>query len=135
MTRATSAAAYQQIKDDGLLGNKQMAIYDWLYSNGPATANEIFRGTKGATTITQANTHARLNELRKAQAVVERDKVLCDITGKKVLRFDVSNCVAIKPLKRITNQEKIKRLEAVCKYLIQHVDDDKKKVAREIYKA
>ena len=89
--RDTSIEAYRKIKGDGLLSQRRLEIYIWLYWNGPATGNEIFRGIRGSSTINQANIPARLNEMREMEVVEERGTDKCSVTGMNVIVWDVTS--------------------------------------------
>lgn len=130
--RSTSVEAYDQIKRDGMLAGKHIEIYKYLFTFGPLTANQIFRGIKGSTTITQANIHARLNELKKYGVVSETGKVLCKITGKTVLQVDVTDKLPIKPAAIIRNKEKIDRLKRAYKLVAPYAPKDVRENAKAI---
>lgn len=115
MVRETSKDSYKQITNDGLLGGKQLEIYSYLYEHGPLTGNEIFKGLKSISWINQANIPARLFELKQFGVVKETGKRLCNVTGKKVLEFDVTTELPDKSNLSINNKERINRLEKAFK--------------------
>lgn len=98
--RETSKIAYNQIRERDLLSPKRMEIYDWLFKNGPASANEIFKGIMGKTSITQANIHARLNEMREMGVVQEKGTKHCDVTRRVVINYDVTANLPVYPEKK-----------------------------------
>ena len=83
-TRSTSSQAWKQINEQGLLPKMRLDVYNWIYSNGPATAREIERGT---------NRHAnkRLSELRLQGVIQETRTRICNVTGRSVIEWDVTD--------------------------------------------
>ena len=90
MTRQTSIDCYNQIKAEGLLSNLRFRVSEWLYDNGPATAQEITTGlAKGSQDHGSFST--RLSELRNHGVVRECGIVISKTTGRKVIEWDVTD--------------------------------------------
>lgn len=116
MTRKTSAAVYNEIETNGLLSERRWNVYKTLYLIGPATAAEISNHDESSflNPAKGDNSHARLNELKKMGCVDEVGTKKCDITGREVLLFDITDKLPIKiekPKTRLAKcQEYIVRL-------------------------
>lgn len=99
MTRETSIEAYKQIKSEGLLSRLRMEVYSYLFEHGPCTANQIHvalvRGNRGAS----GSFSGRLSELLRLGVVSERGKVVCPISGRKVILWDVTPHIPKNPSK------------------------------------
>lgn len=46
MTRNTSVEAYHKIKEEGLIGKRQMQVYEILFEHGPLTNSEVWAFAK-----------------------------------------------------------------------------------------
>lgn len=88
--RKSSIEAYNFLKDNDLLGEKQFKVYDILFDKGPLTANEINQFF-GNANIVNKNIHARLVELRDYGLVEEIDTRECCITKRIVIEWDVTD--------------------------------------------
>lgn len=74
-----SAAVYHAEKHR--LGERALAILDWVRANGPATDRQIMRGLH----FTDPNTvRPRVTELVDAGELVQCGTVICDFSYKKV---------------------------------------------------
>jgi len=111
--RQTSQQAYQQIKAQGLLSKQRLAVYEWLYINGPATASQIEYGLRSK------DSHKRTSELRDQGAVTEAYEASCPITGQQAIFWDVTCAIPTPYVPKGTqgltrNQliEKINKLQA-----------------------
>jgi hypothetical protein len=82
--RSTSIEAYLQIQEEGLLAKTRLAVYQWLYHNGPATARQVEYG------MDNIHAHKRLPELRNSGVVQETGKGVCPITGRRAIVWDVT---------------------------------------------
>ena len=109
MVRDTSIAAYNAIKNNGMLSRRRWQVYNWLYQYGPCTHNELFRHVvRGDKKLSNANISARLNELRERGVASEVGQRPCSISGHTVIVWDVTSKLPVEPLKRKTNKEIIK---------------------------
>jgi len=89
--RQTSIQAYNDITIKKLLPRQRMAVYVWLYNNGPATASQIEQG------LHSKDAHKRTSELRDQGVVQEVGEADCPITGQKAIFWDVTTLGAPRP--------------------------------------
>lgn len=115
--RQTSVDVYRSMRDEGLLTESRLKIYGFLFEHGPCTANELFQKTKGFNTITQANFHARLGELRDCGVVDELGTKKCTVTGNTVIVWDCNNKLPVKINKRETNADRVRRLNKLLNWI------------------
>jgi len=118
--RDTSAQAYYQIRDEGLLSRRRFEIYKILYTLGPMTASQIQRHMTGSEGANKTNAHARLFEMRDMLCIAECGKVRCPVTGMTVINWDVTSKLP-KPLpKELTNKQKIERYRLLLNNYVNH---------------
>lgn len=138
MTRKTSLDVYHEIEANGLLSERRWNVYKTLYRIGPATAAEISNSDISSFTNPAKgdNSHARLSELKEMGCVDEVGTKKCDITGRDVLLFDVTESLPVKLEKRKTKlvkcQEYINKLLKNLKDLNQapiHGSEKSKRLA------
>ena len=110
MARQTSIDCYNQIKAEGLLSDLRFSVYDWLYSNGPATAQEVTTGLANGSQD-HGSFSTRLSELRDQGAVKECGKVKSKTTSRTVIQWDVTDNLPVKIEKKKTAKQL--RLDAV----------------------
>jgi len=89
--RQTSIQAYNDITIKKLLPRQRMAVYVWLYNNGPATASQIEQG------LHSKDAHKRTSELRDQGVVQEVGEADCPITGQKAIFWDVTTLGVPRP--------------------------------------
>lgn len=102
MVRKTSIEAYNQIKNNGLLSERRMQVYDLLYKYGPLTALQVidhFRRTLINFSST-GNLSTRLSELRDMGVVEELGTTKCPIGGRNVILWDVTDRLPVKVEKK-----------------------------------
>ena len=115
MTRATSIEAYNQIKEEGLVGRLQFEVYSKLYDHGPLTQGELteyhFPGypKQGLT--------PRFAELEGFGIVTPVAERPCKITGRTCIVWDVTDKVPIKPDKKKSKDKIIAELQEENKIL------------------
>lgn len=98
--RDTSIEAFKEILESGELGEMQRIVYEHLYMHGPCTASELFHFMSQAKrNPTHSNITTRLGELRDSGAVKECGKRECQVTGRKVLTWDVTMDMPVKTRK------------------------------------
>jgi predicted transcriptional regulator len=85
-TRTTSVEVYKELVKKGVLPTMRREIYAWLYTNGPATRNEIAL----AVHMIPNNCSTRLKEMIGLGIVAERGEDKCQITGRNVILYDVT---------------------------------------------
>lgn len=94
--RTTSIKAYNHIRDEGLLGAKQQKVYACLFWTGPLTGREL---NKELSLFDQSSAgyHKRLSELETMGVVREVGKRECNITGREVILWDVTDRIPSDP--------------------------------------
>ena len=107
--RQTSAVAYQQIKDEGLLSKLQEQVYRTLYRNGPLTATEVFL-SMGIAKHGQGAVTPRFAELKRAGVIQEVGVRTCSVTGRNVIEWDVTDQL---PRKVSRKERKVSKSEIV----------------------
>ena len=95
-TRQTSIDCYNQIKAEGLLSKLRFRVYEWLYNNGPATAQEVTTGLANGSQD-HGSFSTRLSELRDHGVVKECGLVNSKTTGRTVILWDVTSNLPVKP--------------------------------------
>ena len=108
MIRKTSIEAYHTIKENGLLSEKRQRVYEILFNHGPligAEVAEIYKRKFGRTAASETIRN-RLTELRNAGVVSEVGRSIDSNTAMKVILWDVTDKLPIKPGKtKITKCE------------------------------
>lgn len=135
MSRKTSKEAFEAIKASGLLAKRKLQVYEILFDFGPLTAGEVFR--RGIDEGIWNNTVkggicARLTDLRDANCVEETGERICSVSGRNTILWDVNGKTPIKPPPKVSNAEKIKRLERAVEFLLQHVTEQQRVIAWEL---
>ena len=105
MVRKTSIIAYQKIKDKGLLGRMQFAVYHKLYLYGPVTAMEL-KALMDKEFKADSQIRSRLTELREMGVAQEIGRKICSITGNNVILWDVTEKTPVK--ERQANAHRVK---------------------------
>ncbi len=91
MTRKTSVTAYEQMRDNGVLGRRRWEVYEWLFQNGPATPRKITDDLTKGTGKDSDCYRPRLAELEKMGAIECVGEEVCDKTGRTVIVWDVTD--------------------------------------------
>lgn len=99
--RETSAAAYETIKENGLLSEKRFRVYSILFHNGPLIGSEVARIYKElyGRTSNSETIRNRLTELRDSGAAFEAGRAIDKNTGMKVILWDVTSKLPVRPEK------------------------------------
>lgn len=84
--RNTSIDAYQELRESGKLGRLRWTVYDHLFSCGPATGQECFKALK-----LETNQSGRFTELRDMGLIKEVGTLVCRVTGREVIGWDVTD--------------------------------------------
>lgn len=119
MTRETSVEAYHEVMESGLIGRRQRQVYGILYEKGPLAGAQVaarFLDLYGRTARSETIRN-RLTELRDRGVVKEVGTVQDPNTKKRVLLWDVTRGSPVKPAKKETKNQIIRRLEARVKEL------------------
>jgi len=115
MVRDTSIDAYNYIRENRFLGQRQWDVYHALTKFGPCTASELHKRMKLYRIGAQSNDNVctRLGELRDMKVVVELEKKRqCKVTGFNVIVWDInSNKYPKKLERRESASQKLKNLE------------------------
>lgn len=109
MTRETSVDVYNQIKDEGLLGNLQMSVYTALRGKEPMTQGEC-----AAWLFPSFQRHdiaPRFAELKRFGVLKECGKRPCRVTGRVCYVWQLTESVAMKPSKGPTKNQLISELK------------------------
>ena len=133
MARQTSINCYNQIKAQGLLSKLRLAThYAMLYAS-PCTAGEL-QSYIDKNGIKVKHAWKLLSQLRDFGVVYEKTERKCNVTGRVVIEWDLTDRLPIKPT--TTSNTKKQRvsdtLEALrLLYKIKNIStyDDWKKVA------
>jgi hypothetical protein len=97
-TRKTSRDVYHQIKAEGLLSKMRMEVLAAIYLVAPCTSAEAFAVMiKGRNPLSQSR--ARFTELREWGVIKEIGVRKCKITGRKVIEWDLTGDLPVKPVK------------------------------------
>lgn len=110
MIRKTSIDTYNAIKEDGLLGRLQFAVYDVIFKHGPLTQNELHRYYFADTQ--PRNVQPRVSELVDFGVVVAVGERDCKITERRCIIWDVTENLPVKPKKKPSKDQIIANLKA-----------------------
>ena len=88
-TRQTSIDCYNKIKSEGLLSKRRLEVYEALLSTAPCTSSEAIRNAK--TTFGVFGVSSRFTELRDLGVIYEKDVRACNITGRNVIEWDLTD--------------------------------------------
>ena len=87
--RETSLEAFNEIRRSGLLSERRLAVYQCLFEWGPMTGAQVAvrLARPGRVSETVRN---RITELVRMGVVKELGVVVCPVTGRNVVNFDVT---------------------------------------------
>ena len=85
MVRETSLRAYEEIRDSGILSQRQVQAYEVFYKHGPLTGNELSdkMGIPGQWKLCSI--------MKKRGVLKEVGLKVCRITGREVIAWDVTD--------------------------------------------
>lgn len=109
--RETSIEAYRTIREEGLLSQRRFQVYDLLYQHGPCTANELVNRTGRTSSLGNQNIVTRLGELREMGCVKELGTRQCNVTGMRVIVWDVTSNLPRKLERELSRSRKAIRTE------------------------
>jgi len=92
-TRKTSIECFNKIKQEGLLSKRRFEVYEALYTSAPCTSSEAIRNAK--TTFGVFGVSSRFTELRDLGVIYEKGEKKCNITGRNVIEWDLTNRLPI----------------------------------------
>jgi hypothetical protein len=101
--RQTSIDCYNQIKAQGLLSKRRFEVYEKLLTVAPCTASELQKSmdyNNGGRDCMK-----RLSELRDLGTIYEKRERKCNVTGKIVIEWDLTDKLPIYA-KVFTNSKK-----------------------------
>ena len=120
--RTTSLEAFEHLKKSGKLLGVQLAVYSKLFEQGPLTIKQVARALKGWSEF-DGTYSARFAELRDLGLIQEVAKVECDLTGRKVIQWDVTDRREPLPrLRRPNLRKQVANLQADCRELISSLN-------------
>lgn len=94
--RQTSAQAYHQIKEEGLLSKRRLQVYSIIADHGPINCRGIINiAARGQVTNTGAIS-GRLSELEKMRVITEAFRDKCPITGHQTAMWMITNRLPVK---------------------------------------
>ena len=138
MARQTSINCYNQIKAQGLLSKLRLAThYAMLYAS-PCTAGEL-QSYIDKNQIKVKHAWKLLSQLRDLGVVYEKDERKCNVTGRVVIEWDLTDKLPIKPAKLINAKQQrvedtINSLKELYKKGSNSTNEDWQKVANLIRK-
>ena len=138
MARQTSINCYNQIKAQGLLSKLRLAThYAMLYAS-PCTAGEL-QSYIDKNQIKVKHAWKLLSQLRDLGVVYEKDERKCNVTGRVVIEWDLTDKLPIKPAKLINAKQQrvedtINSLKELYKKGSTSTNEDWQKVANLIRK-
>ena len=138
MARQTSIDCYNQIKAQGLLSKLRLAThYAMLYAS-PCTAGEL-QSYIDKNQIKVKHAWKLLSQLRDLGVVYEKDERKCNVTGRVVIEWDLTDKLPIKPAKLINAKQQrvedtINSLKELYKKGSTSTNEDWQKVANLIRK-
>ena len=118
MIRTTSAEAYYEIKNKGLLGKMREQVYDTVYHYGPMTSAEAYlKMIEGKPVKSISQSRARFTELRDMGVLKEMVPKKCSVTGKRAIVWDITgNLPTELPKKRTKKEIKAEVLDLLEKH-------------------
>jgi hypothetical protein len=94
--RETSREALKTIRDNGLLSERRLQVYELLFLHGPCTGAELFEAfniAHGRKNSSNSNILTRLGELRDCGCAKEVRTRKCTMTGQTVIEWDVTKAL------------------------------------------
>jgi hypothetical protein len=132
-TRQTSIDCYNQIKAQKLLSKLRLMTYNAMLNSAPCTAGELQEYIE-KNQIKVKHAWKLLSQLRDLGVIYEKGERKCNVTGRNVIEWDLSDKLPIKPT-TFTNTKKdrvnnaINSLRELYKNKINATTDDWQKVA------
>ena len=132
-TRQTSIDCYNQIKEEGLLSKLRLSTHYAMLHSSPCTSSEL-QSYIDKNGIKVKHAWKLLSQLRDLGVVYEKDERNCNVTGRVVIEWDLTDKLPIKPSKLITAKQKrvqdtLDALRLLYKNKLTATDDDWKNVA------
>lgn len=132
MARETSITAFNTIRENGLLSARRLEVYGILFLHGPLTGAAVASWfyadrVRGCHSETIRN---RITELRDWGVVAEVGYQIDTTTGMRVILWDVTSRLPVKPPKKESKDQTIRRLTKHIELLekeINHLVPDRNK--------
>jgi hypothetical protein len=102
--RQTSIDCYNQIKAQGLLSKLRLATHYAMLHCSPCTAGEL-QSYIDKNQIQVKHCWKLLSQLRDLGVVYEKNERKCNVTGRLVIEWDLTDKLPIKPEKLITAKQ------------------------------
>ena len=95
MARRTSIDAYNTIKENGLLSQRRLQVYEFVFKNGPCTARQATKAMirQG---LNSGSVSTRFSELRNVGVLEEVGETTDEETNQTVILWDVTDNLPIK---------------------------------------
>jgi hypothetical protein len=100
--RNTSVSAFEFIKQNGVLGERQAHAYEVLYFCGPLTGQEL------SVKMGMPGQWKRCSELKKRGLAIEVGEAKCSVTGQLAILWDVTENM---PSEAPKYQSRVQRLQ------------------------
>jgi Fe2+ or Zn2+ uptake regulation protein len=98
--KKTSIETYKKIKDNGLLSQRRMEVYEILFNFGPLTAHEVVKVARNKyPEANQTGFNARLSELEKMGVVNVCGEKVNPVSGCKNSLWETTDHLPIKIIK------------------------------------
>ena len=119
MTRQTSIATYNHIKDNGILSKRRWEVYSLLFQHGPATCTEIWKKHGGL----QHSITPRLAELEVRGFIYEVGKRPCTFTGQNCIVWDVTDRKdPLEVVKKATTKERLEAYQNLAQGVAEQLE-------------
>lgn len=112
--RQTSIDCFNQIKAEGLLSKLRLSTYNAMLYSSPCTAGEL-QSYIDKNQIKVKHAWKLLSQLRDLGVVYEKSERKCNVTGRVVIEWDLTDRLPIKPTKVINAKQQ--RVEATLNAL------------------
>ena len=131
-TRQTSIDCYNKIKQEGLLAKRRFETFDAIFKAAPCTRQEALEHTNPVNALSLSA--ARFTELRRLGVIYEKGEKKCNITGRNVIEWDLTDRLPVNIKKSyITKKDRVNdalnSLRELYKNKNTCSDDDWKKVS------
>ena len=105
-TRQTSIDCYNKIKQEGLLAKRRFETFDAIFKAAPCTRQEALEHTNPVNALSLSA--ARFTELRRLGVIYEKGEKKCNITGRNVIEWDLTDRLPVNIKKSyITKKDRV----------------------------
>jgi len=118
-TRETSINCYNEIKAEGLLSKLRLRTLNAMLYSSPCTAGEL-QSYIDQNQIQVKHSWKLLSQLRDLGVVYEKNERKCNVTGRVVIEWDLTDKLPIKPTtpsntKKQRVEDALNALRSLCK--------------------